>query len=283
MSLRHTSSVYVTAALLACGTLAPRTHAQTKPTAREVVEQVGFDQNLDAQVPLDLAFRDEAGQTVRLRDYFGGKPVVLTLVYYECPMLCTQVLNGLTRAMRAVSLEPGRDYEIVTITIDAHEGPELARAKKARYIEEYGKPEAASGWHFLASVEDPSAAAEAIEKVAGSIGFRYVYYDDIDQFAHASGFVALTPTGRVAKYFYGVEFAASDFRLALVESSLGTIGTLVDQVLLLCYHYDPTTGKYGFAIMGAIRMLGAATVVALLTFIVVMLRRERAAVHARGC
>ena len=247
-------------------------------SAREVVRRVGFDQKLDSQVPLDLVFRDEDGAEVRLGDLFGDRPVVLTLVYYECPMMCTQVLNALVGALRAVDHEPGRDFEIVTLTIDPRETPDLARTKKARYLREWGRQDAADGWRFLSPRGVDRAEDEAsIARLADSVGFRYVYYPELDEFAHASGFVVLTPQGRVAKYFYGVEYEPRDLELALVESSNGRIGTLVDQVLLLCYHYDPTTGKYGVAIMSAIRLLGGLTVAAIAAFVVVALRRERAA------
>jgi protein SCO1/2 len=260
-------------AVLACAL--PSAHAVQSD---RILGEVGFDQKLDAQVALDLPFTDESGAEVELGRYFGTKPVVLLLVYYECPMLCTLVLNGFVRMLRALSLEPGDDFEIVTVSIDPRETPELAGRKRAKYIAEYGKPEAASGWHFLTGSE------ASIAKLASTVGFRFKFDAETNQYAHASGFVTLTPQGRVAKYFYGVEYAPRDVRLALVESSSGRIGTLVDQVLLLCYHYDPTTGKYGVAIMTIVRALGILTVGALVGFIVIMLRRERSVmrVHKEG-
>jgi protein SCO1/2 len=240
-----------------------------------ILGEVSFDQKLDAQLPLDLVFTDESGAEVQLGRYFGTKPVVLLLVYYECPMLCTQVLNGFVRMLRALSLEPGDDFEIVTVSIDARETPALAASKRAKYAAEYGKPEVASAWHFLTGSE------KAIAQLASTVGFRFKFDAETNQFAHASGFVTLTPQGRVSKYFYGVEYAPRDVRLALVESSSGTIGTLVDQVLLLCYHYDPTTGKYGVAIMTIVRALGILTVGVLVGFIVVALRRERSVLRAQ--
>lgn len=257
-------------AALACAGASARAQATAN-----LFDEVGFDQKLDSQVPLDLTFTDETGQTVQLGRYFGTKPVVLMLVYYECPMLCTQVLNGFVRTLRALSLDPGADFEIVTVSIDPGETPALAQKKKAQYLDEYGHQEAAPAWHFLTGTE-PSIA-----RLAAAVGFRFKFDPKIDEYAHASGLVTLTPTGRVSKYFYGVEYAPRDVRLALVESSSGKIGTLVDQVLLLCYHYDPTTGKYGLAIMALVRVLGLATVAVLVSFIVVMLRRDRRAVRAQ--
>jgi protein SCO1/2 len=277
-----TRAIFFAAALLLFG-FAPRAAAQNPPAAGTVVRQVGFDQKLDSQVPLDTALIDEEGRSVRLGDYFGTKPVVLLLVYYECPMLCTQVLNGFVHALRPLGLVPGRDFEIVTISIDPGETPELARKKKQQYLAEYGRPEAGAGWHFLVAGPQDRASAEAsIARVAASIGFRYLYIPEIDQYAHASGLVTLTPGGRVSKYFYGVEFSARDLRLALIDSAEDRIGSVVDQVLLLCYHYDPTTGKYGFAIVGALRLFGFATVALLGGFVWRMLRRERRAATLAG-
>ncbi len=258
-------------AALACAL--PPAHAVQSD---RILGEVSFDQKLDAQVALDLPFTDENGARVELGRYFGTKPVVLLLVYYECPMLCTLVLNGFVRMLRALSLEPGDDFEIVTVSIDPRETPELAQKKRTKYIAEYGKPEVASAWHFLTGSE------AAIADLAHTVGFRFKFDDETNQYAHASGFVTLTPQGRVSKYFYGVEYSPRDVRLALVESSSGQIGTLVDQVLLLCYHYDPTTGKYGVAIMTLVRALGVLTVAALVGFIFMMLRRERSVLRAQN-
>ena len=238
----------------------------------DVVANVKFDQRLDEQVPLDLTFRDETGASVRLDQYFvknGHKPVVLTLVYYECPMLCTQVLNGLTRSLKPLGLKPGDDFEILTVSINHREGPELAAKKKARYIEDLGRPEAAKGWHFLTGDE------ASIAKLADSVGFRFMWDPEIQQYAHAGGLVVLTPEGRISRYFFDVEFPSRDLRLGLVEASREEIGSLTDRVLLLCYHYDPTTGKYGIAITTFIRLFGFLTVAAIGTYMFVMLRRER--------
>jgi protein SCO1/2 len=202
--------------------------------------------------------------------------VILAFVYYECPMLCTLVLNGLVSALRAVELEPGRDFDVVAIGIDPDETSELARAKQARYLDEYGKPETAGGWHFLTGAEPE------IRRVADAAGFRYAYVPEKDEYAHASGVVVATPDGRLARYFFGIEYPPRDLRLALVEASDGKIGTLVDQVLLLCYHWDPLTGRYGLAIMNVIRFLGGLTVLGLVVFVGRALLRDRRAARVEG-
>jgi len=237
--------------------------------AAKVVRDVGIDQKLGEKVELELPFTDESGREIRLGDAFSRRPVVLALVYYRCPMLCNQVLEGLVRTLRAVSLVPGEDFEIVVVSIDPKETSELAAAKKASCVAEYGRASDAQGWHFLVGPQD------SIRRLAGDVGFRYVHDARSDQFAHASGFFVLTPKGVLSRYFYGLEHAPNDLRLALVESSEERIGTLVDQVLLLCFHYDPTTGRYGFAILNAIRALGLLTIAAIGGFLWVMLRRDR--------
>lgn len=260
-----------------------------QPISR-VLKEVGFDQRLGERAPLDVVLRDETGRAVKLGGYFGHKPVVLSLVYYRCPMLCTQVLNGLVHGLRAMNLEPGSDFELVTVSIDARDTSELAAEKKASYVASYARPGAESAWHFLTSPlahETPKGVAptgESAAAIARAVGFRSLYDAESDQFAHASGIVVLTPDGRVSKYFYGIDFSPRDLRLALVESSSGDIGTLIDQALLLCYHYDPTTGRYGLVVMSAVRVLGALTVAALAVLVITLVRRERRAmrVHAGG-
>ncbi len=233
------------------------------------LREIGFDQNLDQQVPLDATFRDEAGRAVRLGDYFGTRPVVLAFVYYECPMLCTQVLNSLISSLGVLRLEPGKDFEIVTISIDPREKPALATSKKVSYLQRYKRPGAETSWHFLTG-EEPE-----IKRVTRAAGFRYVWDDSLKQFAHPTGIMVLTPQGRMARYLFGVEYGPRDLRFALIDASEGKIGSPVDSVLLYCYHYDPETGKYGLVIMRVIRVAGAATVLALGTFIVVMVRKEK--------
>ena len=235
----------------------------------EPLRKVGIDQRLNEQAPLDLTFRDETGKQVQLRQYFGRKPVVLSLVYYECPMLCTMVLNGLLRSLRATPLNVHEHFEVVTVSFDPKEGPELAAPKKAEYVKKYGRKGGSEGWHFLTGEE------ASIRKLAQSVGFRYTWDAQTNQWAHASGIMVLTPQGKIARYLYGVEYSAKDLRFALVEASAGRILSPVDQLLLLCYHYDPKTGKYGFVIMNALRAAGMATVFLLGLFMFVNLRRDR--------
>jgi protein SCO1/2 len=234
-----------------------------------MLRDVGIEQHLDAPLPLDAAFRDESGREVHLGDFFNDRPVVLALVYYRCPMLCTQVINGFLKASQAIPLEIGRDYEVVTVSIDPRETSEMAAEKKRHYARTYRREGAERGWHFL------TGDADSIEKLAEAVGFRYRYDEASGQFAHASGLVVATPQGRLSRYYYGIEFAPPDLRLGLVESSAGRIGSPVDQVLLLCYHYDPLTGKYGLAISFVLRAAGAMTVGSLCVFLFAMFRRER--------
>jgi protein SCO1 len=235
----------------------------------DLLTDIGLDQQLDAQVPLDLQFRDEAGRDVRLGDYFGKKPVILTLVYYECPMLCTQVLNGLTSALGVLSFTVGQEFDIVTVSFDPKETPELAAAKKAGYLDRYKREGAGRGWHFLTGDERSIAA------LTKAVGFRYAYNASIDQYAHVSGIMVLTPEGRLSRYFYGIEYGPRDVRLALIEAADRRIGTPADQLLLYCFHYDPKSARYSFAIMRLVRTLGVATVLAMVGGIVILRRRER--------
>ncbi len=259
-----------TARLLTCLflLLAPA-GAAAQTSQPSILRDVGIDQKLNAQVPLDLQFRNEAGKTVQLSDYVRDKPVILTLVYYRCPMLCTLVLNGLVRTLKPLGFTVGREFDVVTVSFDPREGPELAAAKKENYVQSYGRPEAAEGWHFLVGDN------EAVTQLAEAVGFRYAYDPATDQFAHASAVIVLTPQGRVSKYFYGIEYSTNDLRLGLTEASQNKIGSLAEQVLLFCYHYDPTTGKYGLAIMNIIRALGVLTVLGLGSFVFFSLRRDR--------
>jgi len=233
------------------------------------LSKVGIDQRLNEQVPLDLQFKDEQGSAVRLGDYFHpGRPVIISLVYYNCPMLCGEVLNGMNTAFKVLKFIPGKEYEVVTLSIDPREKPELAAAKKRSYIEHLDRPGAEAGWHFLTG-EQPQ-----IDALADAIGWHYQYDPKIDQFAHAAGIVLVTPLGRISQYYYGVEFSARDMRLGIIEASGNRIGSLADQVLLYCYHYDPRTGKYGAVIYNVVRLAGAATVLILGSFLVIMFRRE---------
>jgi protein SCO1/2 len=242
--------------------------AGASPTAA-FLSDVGIDQHLDGELPLDAVLHDETGHEVRLGDFFRDKPVVLALVYYRCPQLCTQVLNGFLKSSQAVPLEIGRDYQVVTVSFDPNEGPELAAEKKRQYVRAYRRDGAEQGWHFL------TGDAPAIERLTSAVGFRYRYDSASRQFAHASGIVIVTPDGRLSRYFYGIDYSPHDLRLGLVESSAGRIGSPVERVLLLCYHYDPLTGKYGLAIAGVLRAAGGLTVLAVGLFLVAMYRRER--------
>jgi protein SCO1/2 len=240
-----------------------------RPPQEKLLEGVSIDQRLGATVPMDLNFKDETGRDVRLRDYFGKRTVVLAMVYYECPMLCKMVLNGITRSMKMVTLDPGKDFEIVLVSIDPNETPELAAAKKKTSMETYRREHAEVGWHFLTGDE------ANIRGLAEAVGFRYTYDPQTKQYAHAAGLMVATPEGRLSHYFYGIEYPTRDLRLAIVEASTETIGTPVDRVLLYCFHYDPMTGKYGLVIMRVLRILGIATVLALAGGIAWMIRRER--------
>lgn len=233
------------------------------------LRKVGFEQRLDAELPLDLAFRDESGRSVRLGDFFGQKAVVLAMVYYECPMLCTLTLSGLVSALRALSFDVGREFEVVTVSFSPSETPELAARKKAAYLKEYRRAGAERGWHFL------TGEAASIAALGDAVGFRYEYVPEQKQYAHAAGLIVITPRGRVARYFFGVEFSPRDLRLGLIEASEERIGNAVDQLLLYCFQYDPAHGKYGAAIMNVLRLGGGLTVAAVATFLAVMLRRER--------
>jgi protein SCO1/2 len=230
--------------------------------------EVTIEQRLNSQLPLDTPFRDENGKAVKLGDYFGKRPVVLALVYYECPMLCTQILNGMVRAARALTLTPGQDYDVVAISFDAREGPKEASAKKAVYMKDYGHPETAGAWHFL------TGDVNAIKSVTNAVGFHYKWDVYTAQFAHASAIYVLTPEGKLSKYFYGIEYSPKDMRLGLIEASHDKIGTVVDQVLLFCYHFDPTSAKYTFLALNILKGAGAATLLALGGFVFIMLRKD---------
>lgn len=236
----------------------------------EALKDVRIDQKMDSAVPLDLPFVDEHGKDVTLAQYFNGsRPAVLALVYYECPMLCTQVLNGLFSSIEPLKLDAGRDFDIVVVSFDPGETPAMALAKKTSYLKHYHRPTAEAGIHFL------TGRQPAIDKLADAVGFRYAYDEKIDQYAHPAAVTVLTPKGHVSKYLYGVEFAPMDFRFAMVSAGEGTIGTIIDSALMYCFHYDPATGKYSVAIMSFVRLAGALTLIAIMGFIFFHLRRER--------
>jgi protein SCO1/2 len=239
----------------------------TNPPA-DVLKRVGIEQRLNAQVPLDLKFRDESGREVKLGEYFGSKPVVLSMVYYECPMLCGEVLNGEASVFSALKFDIGQEFDVVTVSFDPRETLDLARTKKQTFVNRYGRPGAEAGWHFLTGQQD------SIDKLTKAVGFNYAWDRDTQQFAHAAAIMVLTPDGRIAQYFYGVEYSPKDLRFGLVQASQKKIGNLVDQVLLYCYHYDPRTGKYGPVISRALQVGGAVTLMILGGFLIVMFRLE---------
>src|SRR5262245_21507162 len=233
------------------------------------LQEIGFDQNLDQQIPLDTPFMDERGRSVTIGQYFGARPVVLVFAYYDCPMLCTQVLNALASSLDVLSLEARRDFDVVVVSFDPREKSELAAAKKATVLQRYKRPGAETGWHFLTGEQS------AIASVTRAAGFRFVWDAALKQFAHPAGIIVVSPSGHVSRYLFGIDFGPRDLRLAIVDASAGKIGTPIDSFLLYCYHYDPMSGRYGLVIMRVLRIAGVATVLLLGTCIAIMLRQER--------
>ena len=235
----------------------------------EVLKKVDIEQRLGNQIPLDLKFRDESGREVRLGEYFGkGRPVALTLVYYECPMLCNQVLNGAVGAFQALSFTAGKEFEVVTVSFDPREGPELAARKKETYLKRYKREGAGEGWHFLTGDE------ASVKALADAVGFHYVWDEQSQQFAHASAVMVATPQGKLSHYFYGIEYAPKDLRLAFVEASEGKVGSPVDALLLFCYHYDPAAGRFA-PVMGVLRAAGVLTVFGVAALLFYLMRKTR--------
>ena len=232
-------------------------------------KNVGFDQNIGRTVPLTATFKDETGKSVVLGDYFGKKPVLLSFAYFTCPMLCELSMQGLSSSLKGMNLSAGQDFEVLTVSFDPRETPPMARAKKDVALSRYGRPEAAAGWHFLTGDE------HAIESLATAAGFRYEWDAEAKQYAHATGLVVLMPNGQIARYLFGVEYAPRDVRFSLVEASQGKLGSVVDQLLLLCYHYDPKAGRYGAVAIDTMRAGGALTLVALGAFVILSTRGER--------
>ncbi|HTW57813.1 MAG TPA: SCO family protein [Terriglobales bacterium] len=235
------------------------------------LENVGIEQHLDAQVPADLAFTDSTGRAVKLGDYFGSKPLILNLVYYNCTMLCGEELAGLAGAMKMIKFDVGDQFDVVTVSFNPDETPAIAAAKKADYIKRYGRSGAASGWHFL------TGPAQSINALTKAVGFQYQYDPKIKQYAHVTAIMVLTPQGRISRYFYGVDFPPKDLRMGLVEASSEKIGNLTDQVLLYCYHYDPATGKYGAVVSNMLRLGGGLTILLLGGLVLILFRLEKAA------
>lgn len=255
----------VTATLIFLVTTLP-SFSQGMPSS---LKNVGFDQKLDTQLPLDLSFRDESGKNVLLKNYFVKKPVVLSFAYYSCPMLCTMILDGMARGLRAVPAEMGKDYQVVNISINPKDDAALAAKKKSEYEKKYNRPGADVGWHFLTGEE------ASIRKVADAAGFRYVYDPVSKQYAHVSGILVVTPQGKISRYFYGIVFSPRDLRLGIAEASSERISSPVDKLLLFCYHYDALTGKYSLLVTRVVQLAGILTVLLLGSTLVILHRRER--------
>lgn len=242
--------------------------ANTRPPR---LQNVGIEQHLNAQVPPNLTFHDETGKIVKLGDYFGRKPLILNLVYYNCTMLCGEELAGLASAMRLVKFDLGNEFDVITVSFDPRETPEMAAAKKIDYVKRYGRPNAAAGWHFLTGPPD------SINALAKAVGFQYQYDEKTNQYAHATAIMILTPEGRISRYFYGVDFPPKDLRMGLVEASQNKIGNAVDAVLLYCYHYDPESGKYGAMVGNILRLAGGATILLIGGLLLILWRLDRSA------
>ncbi len=254
--------------------LSSNVQAQDLTPNPTVLDSVGIEQKLGASVPANLKFRNESGADVMLARYLNEHPVILVPAYYECPMLCTQILNGLLSGLRPVSLNAGQDFVVVTFSIDPDEYSELAAAKKVNYVEGYGREGGENGWHFLTGDQ------ASINALTQALGYRYIYDSDTDEYVHASGIAILTPNGKIARYLFGVEFAPRDLQLGLLEASQDLISSPIDAILLYCFQYNPLTGKYTLAIYRLVRVAGVITVICILAFIFIMVRRERSPLQA---
>jgi protein SCO1/2 len=273
MLMRQPIFLIKIAGVLIAGFLAIAAHGQNLQD--DLSAKVGLDQKLNALAPLDLSFCDETGHAVQLRHYFGKKPVILVLAYYECPNLCTLVLNALLTSVQDLKFDAGKDFEIVVVSFDPRETATLAMAKKLAYTRRYGRPKDVGGWHFL------TGEKANIAQLAQSVGFRYVFDAQSQQYAHPSAIMVLTPDGRISRYFAGIEYPPKELRLALIEASNHHIGSLTDQLFLLCFHYNPLTGKYGLVIMRVVRIACFATVAVLALFMTAMFRRDRQSTRTR--
>lgn len=238
----------------------PKTYDPNRPETSNglpnVLKTVGIEQKLGEQLPLDAVFKNEDGKEVKISEYFGkGRPVILALVYYECPMLCNEVLNGLTGSLKGISFDAGKEFDVLAISFDARENekPELTKNKKIGYLERYARPNAENGWHFLTGKQ------EEIDKVTKAVGFNYEYDKQTDQFAHAGGIMIITPEGKISRYFYGIDYSPKDVKFGIMESAQNKVGNPAEQLLLYCFHYDPSTGRYGLAVMNVIRIAGVLT------------------------
>ena len=263
-----TITVLLASGGLTRGQAVPSNIGVNSTTMPAQLQNVGFDPQLNAQIPLDLPFVDENGGSVQLRDYFKQKPVVLAFVYYGCPMLCNQVEQGVVGALRMLSFTPSRDYDVVFISFDPRESPDMAAQKKKSALAHFNRPDTAAGWHFLTGTK------ESIDTATKAANFRYSFDAKTNLFAHASGIMLLTPDGRISRYFYGVEYPGRDMRLGLVDASAGKIGTPIDHVLLFCYQYDPSSATYSASILKLIRLGGILTVLCIVVGILIFRRRD---------
>lgn len=245
--------------------------AQVSAKQDAALKEVRLDQRLGNQVPFDVMFRDEEGRQVRFGDYFGKKPIALVMIQFRCTMLCTEEMNVLMESMRELKFTPGKEFDLLIVSIDPREDPELSMGKKISYLAEYGRPEAASGWHWL------TGSKKDIDRLAEAVGYHYVYDAKTDQYAHPDGVILITPEGKIARYFVRLEYPARDLRLGLVEASRNKIGTPLDAIALLCYHYNPVTGRYALAVMGLVRMASAAMVLGVCAGLLIFRRREKLA------
>jgi protein SCO1/2 len=267
--LRLLTGALLASALPASAQQLGGTTARGTGRQEEFLKAIRIDQKLNAQLPLDLAFRNEEGRAVRLHEYFGRKPVMFMLLQYRCEMLCTQQMQVLLASLKRLQFTPGRDFELIIFTIDPRETPDLAARQKQSYLSEYGRPEAAAGWHYLLGDQ------ATITRLADAVGFRYEYHPETDQYAHPDGVILATPAGKIAQYYFQLNYNPRDLRLGLVEASQSKIGSPLDALALLCFHYHPTTGKYGLALLSVLRLSGLVTVLVLGVGIVAMKRRER--------
>jgi protein SCO1 len=240
-----------------------------------ILQNIGIDQRLNQQLPLDLEFRDEAGQPVKLNQYFGKKPVILTMVYYSCPMLCSEVLSGIASSLGVIRFDVGKEFDVISVSINPHDTPADAIKKKKLFLQRYRRPGAAEGWHFLTGNQPE------IDALAKAVGFHYAYDPKSGQYAHSTAIMVVTPEGKLAQYFYGIEYSAKDLRLSLIEASKNKIGTPVEQVLLYCFHYDPSTGHYSVVVMNVVRLAGIFTALTLGLFMTVLFRNEKNGKRAR--
>jgi protein SCO1/2 len=266
MSIKDAALRLILTTLLLIAWVPAAARAQSKPAG--ITSDVGFDQNLGADLPLARSFRDEAGTHIRLGDLFGKRPVLLVPVYYGCPLLCGQLLAGLTRSLKPLALDAGKDFDVVAFSINPEEQPVLASTARDACLQRYDRPGTESGWHFLTGDQ------ASISDLAGAIGFRYTYNRATKLYAHAAGIVVVTPEGRVARYYYGIDFPARELEYDLKRAAAGRVGTPIGRLLLLCYDYDAATGKYTLSIVRLTRVLGTATALALAGFVLFMLRRE---------